>query len=97
MIRRHAQPGTHTDARFRRSQKARLHRLFFESLEDRTMLDSGGLPAAIVIGRTLATPSTAAHGDAVAVVLRGRGPEQPGHDHVHRLQRAGRPGDRRAC
>jgi len=31
----------------------------FELLEDRTMLDTGGLPAAILVGRTLATPSTA--------------------------------------
>jgi transglutaminase-like putative cysteine protease len=31
-----------------------------ELLEDRMMLDSGGLPAALVVGRTLATPSTAA-------------------------------------
>jgi uncharacterized repeat protein (TIGR01451 family) len=35
-------------------------RLGFEFLEDRTMLATGGLPAAIVVGRTLATPSTAA-------------------------------------
>ena len=34
--------------------------------------------------------------DAV-VVFRGRRPEQPGDDHLHRLQRAGRPGDRRAA
>ncbi len=46
-------------ARFRRRQKGRILRPWIESLEDRTMLDSGGLPAAIVIGRTLATPSTA--------------------------------------
>ncbi len=45
--------------RSRLRQKPRVHRLFFESLEDRTMLASGGLPAAIVLGRTLATPSTA--------------------------------------
>src|SRR5271167_2234231 len=46
--------------RSRLRQKARVHRLNFEFLEDRTMLDTGGLPAAIVVGRTLATPSTAA-------------------------------------
>ena len=45
--------------RSRPRTKARVHRPFFESLEDRTMLDTGGLPAAIVLGRTLATPSTA--------------------------------------
>ncbi len=39
--------------------KERLHRPIFESLEDRTLLDTGGLPAAIVLGRTLSTPSTA--------------------------------------
>ena len=57
------------------------------------MLDAGGatsLPAAIVLGRTLATPSTAGDVESVAVVFRGRGPEQPGHDHLHGLQRAGR-------
>ena len=31
------------------------------------------------------------------VVHRRRRPEQPGHDHLHRLQRAGRPGDRRVA
>jgi uncharacterized repeat protein (TIGR01451 family) len=41
-------------------QRARVRRLWLERLEDRLMLDSGGLPAAIVVGRTLATPSTAA-------------------------------------
>ena len=43
----------------RRRQKARIHRPSMEILEDRTMLDSGGLPAAIVVGRVLDTPSTA--------------------------------------
>ena len=52
---RHVRP----TVRSRPPQKERLHRLLFESLEDRTMLDTGGLPAAIVLGRTLATPSTA--------------------------------------
>ncbi len=47
-------------AALRRRQKARILRPRLEGLEDRTMLDSGGLPAAIVIGRTLSTPSTAA-------------------------------------
>jgi uncharacterized repeat protein (TIGR01451 family) len=41
-------------------QKAILHRPVFERLETRLMLDAGGLPASIVLGRTLATPSTAA-------------------------------------
>jgi len=48
--------------RSRLRQKARIHRLIFEFLEDRTMLDAGSstqLPAAIVVGRTLATPTTA--------------------------------------
>lgn len=45
--------------RLRRRQKARIQRPFIELLEDRTMLDSGGVAGAIVIGRTLATPSTA--------------------------------------
>ena len=46
--------------RSRLAQKVKFHRPLFEFLEDRTMLDTGGLPAAIVVGRTLATPSTAA-------------------------------------
>ena len=60
MIRRSAQSEIRQRGRFRLRQKSRVRRLFFESLEDRTMLDSGGLPATIVVGRTLATPSTAA-------------------------------------
>ena len=47
----------------RRRQQAISHRPLFEWLEERMMLDAGGatlLPAAIVLGRTLATPSTAA-------------------------------------
>jgi uncharacterized membrane protein/transglutaminase-like putative cysteine protease len=46
--------------RSRPVQKVKLHRPSFEWLEDRTMLATGGLPAAIVLGRTLATPTTAA-------------------------------------
>ena len=46
------------DSRFQ--QKAKLHRLMFESLEDRQMLAGAGvasqLPAAIVVGRTLTVP-----------------------------------------
>jgi hypothetical protein len=40
--------------------RERTYRLAFEPLEDRTMLDAAGLttdPAAIVVGRTLSTPS----------------------------------------
>ena len=48
-----------TVSRSRPRQKERLRRLLFEPLEDRTMLDTGGLPAAIVVGRVLDTPSTA--------------------------------------
>ena len=59
MSRRNEQAALRDVARLRRRQKARVHRPCFEPLEDRTMLDTGGLPAAIVIGRTLATPSTA--------------------------------------
>ena len=59
MSRRNEQAALRDVARLRRRQKARVWRPWIESLEDRTMLDSGGLPAAIVIGRTLATPSTA--------------------------------------
>ena len=84
-----------TVSRSRPRQKERLRRLLFEPLEDRTMLDTGGLPAAIVVGRILDTPSTAATSSPIAVVFRRRGPEQPGDDHLHGLQRAGRPGDRR--
>ena len=47
------------------------------------MLDSS--PPAIVVGRTLSS-----------YFVGGR-PEQPGDDHLHRLQRAGRPRDRRAA
>ena len=51
------------------------------------MLDTGVgasnlLPPAIVVGRTLSS------------YFVGRHPEQPGDDHLHRLQRAGRPRDR---
>lgn len=46
-------------ARLRRRPKGRILRPWIESLEDRTMLNSGGLPVAIVIGRTPAMPSTA--------------------------------------
>ena len=60
MNRRSSQPEIRQGVRSRLRQKARVHRLNFELLEDRTMLDTGGLPAAIVVGRTLATPSTAA-------------------------------------
>ena len=59
MSRRNEQAASRDVARLRRRQKARVRRPWFEPLEDRTMLDTGGLPAAIVIGRTLATPSTA--------------------------------------
>ncbi len=48
--------------RLLRSRK-HLRRLLFESLEERVMLDansSSPLPASIVLGRTLATPATAA-------------------------------------
>ncbi len=50
-------------ARSRLRLKARSLRPIFESLEGRLMLDAGGssgLPASIIVGRTLATPSTAA-------------------------------------
>ena len=57
---RSSQPEIRQGVRSRLRQKARVHRLNFEFLEDRTMLDTGGLPAAIVVGRTLATPLTAA-------------------------------------
>ena len=49
--------------RERRRPNAILRRPMFECLETRMMLDAGGTPslaAAIVLGRTLATPSTAA-------------------------------------
>ena len=59
MIRDFKPHGERTVSRFRRRQKERALKFLFEVLEDRTMLDSGGLPAAIVLGRTLATPSTA--------------------------------------
>lgn len=52
--------GSRSTTRVRLREKTRIHRLVFEYLEDRTMLDTGGLPAAIVVGRTLATPTTAA-------------------------------------
>ena len=41
-------------------KRRRFIRPWLESLEDRTMLDTGGLPAAIILGRTLGTSSTAA-------------------------------------
>ncbi len=60
MNRRDEQAAPASQARLRRRLKARIYRLRFEPLEDRTMLSgSGQLPPAIVIGRTLATPSTA--------------------------------------
>ncbi len=48
-------PSVHSRSR----RRIKPHRPLFEFLEDRTMLDTGGLPAAIVLGRTLATPATA--------------------------------------
>jgi large repetitive protein len=60
MSRHAAHRGHRHILRLRDRQRAMLHRPMFESLEDRTMLDTGGLPAAIVVGRTLATSSTAA-------------------------------------
>ena len=72
-----------------------------ESLEDRTML-SGGVGDVVATGhrrgadlddhRQFGHP--ARH---FAVVFRRRGPEQPGDDHLHRLQRAGGPRDRRVA
>jgi hypothetical protein len=58
MIRRNAHAPSRDLARLRRPQRARIHRPVIEALEGRTMLDSGGLPAAIAIGRTLAMRST---------------------------------------
>ena len=60
MSRQAAQRGHRHIFRSRPVPKVKFHRPSFEFLEDRTMLDTGGLPAAIVLGRTLATPSTAA-------------------------------------
>ena len=60
MSRQAAQRGHRHIFRSRPVPKFKFHRPDFEWLEDRTMLDTGGLPAAIVLGRTLATPSTAA-------------------------------------
>ena len=57
------QPGVRPRSRSRLPQKARILRPIIESLENRMMLDAGGasgLPTSIVVGRTLATPSTAA-------------------------------------
>ena len=64
--------------------RPRIRRLAFERLEDRTMLDgaAGSSPPSIVVGRTLSS------------YFVGRRPEQPGDDHLHGLQRAGRPRDR---
>ncbi len=59
MNRRNAQAALRGAARVLRPRKAMVQRPAIEILEDRTMLDSGGMPAAIVIGRTLATPMTA--------------------------------------
>ena len=57
---RFAKSGIRSGLRSRRRQKDREYRLLFEMLEDRTMLSGPSqLPPAIVIGRTLATPSTA--------------------------------------
>ena len=95
MNRRNSHALPHRDTRLRR-RKAEPHRPAFEPLEDRTMLASG--PATSGRDRDRADAGDAVdgrYGHAVAVVLRGRGREQPGHDHLHRLQRAGRPGDRR--
>jgi len=59
MIRNVAQRRPRPLFRSRLRQIALFHRPAFDRLEDRTMLNTGGLPAAIVVGRTLATPSTA--------------------------------------
>ncbi len=53
-------PGSVRRFRSASQKRAKPLRPIFEPLEDRMMLDTGGLPAAIVVGRTLATPSTAA-------------------------------------
>ncbi len=53
----------HRRPKVRRRASGKGHRPSIELLENRLMLDAGGasqLPAAIVVGRTLATPSTAA-------------------------------------
>ena len=63
--------------------KDRTYRLIFEMLEDRTMLStSSQLPPAMVLGGA-GDAVNVADGHAVAVVLRRRGSERPGHDHVH--------------
>jgi hypothetical protein len=60
MIGRNVHARSRDLARLRRLQKAQIHRPGIEPLEGRTMLDSGGLRAAIAIGRTLVSPSTGA-------------------------------------
>src|SRR5262249_22075470 len=59
MNRQHAQSGIRQGLRSRLRRRAKVRRLGLEVMEARTRLDTGGLPAAIVLGRTLATPSTA--------------------------------------
>ena len=64
-----------------RRLKDRTYRPIFELLEDRTMLDFRR-PAGRDRGRADAGDAVdGGDGHAVAVVFRGRGPEQPGHDH----------------
>ena len=98
-MKRHvAQRGVRPVSRSRLGQTAKLHRPIFECLEDRTMLSdvTSQLPAAIVLGRTLATPSTAGTATPSPSYFMGEVAEQPGHNHIHGLQPAGRPGDRGA-
>jgi len=63
MSRSHTRSGRPLHFRFGQRSRLKVLRPIFEPLENRLMLDASSasqLPAAIVVGRTLATPSTAA-------------------------------------
>ena len=97
MNRRLGQPGIRRRFRSPRRGPSSLRPLL-ESLEGRMMLDAGANqdPGDLVLGRTLATPATAAAATPAPCYFVGRSSEQPGDDHLHGLQRAGRSRDRGA-